>query len=749
MIILAVMISLSGYSQDLDSKTLTTEELNVIPYPQSVQIGDENAQISQLKIFVDKMDLANFGLYHHPIFAKADIVSRAPKRGDANVDFIIDTTYSVEKYKLSIETDRITIISSGLKGSYYALTTLAQVLQYDPLPLKMMVISDEPKFAYRGMHLDVARHFFSVAEVKKYIDFLAGYKFSYFHWHLTDDQGWRIQINKYPKLQTVAAYRPETLIGHYSDQPHQYDGKRYGGYYTQQEIKSIVKYAQDRNVEIIPEIEMPGHAQAAISAYPELGCTGLEISAATTWGVFDDVFCPKETTFKFLQDVIDEVIVLFPSKYIHIGGDECPKTAWKNSAFCQELIQSKGLKDEEGLQSYFIQRIEKYINSKGKKIIGWDEILEGGLAPNATVMSWRGVQGGIEAAKQHHDVIMTPGTHCYFDHYQSLRDDEPIAIGGYTPIEKVYEFNPIPNKLSEEFHKYILGGQANLWTEYITDFDHLTYMAFARGMAMSEALWGSNRDYSGFTKRFGVHQRLLTASGLRVANHLNDLNPLYKIESSKGSSIGFPINESNESIIIFKDGERVSEVVSDQYYFFEGSGDYSFVVAKDVAEAYRKKISYKAHKATKAKASLSIASSSTYSGYGAVSLHNGVLANDDKFSGKEWLGFDGGSPSVVLAFDQPTIISSIRTRFFKSEGQWIYLPKSVKIYASADGKVYKEVASTTEIASTTKTGNVAFNFQNLTTKYLKLAIENFGVIPSGAQGEGHGAWLFVDEIVVE
>jgi len=325
-----------------------------------------------------------------------------------------------------------------------------------------------------------------------------------FHWHLTDDQGWRIEIKKYPKLTTVGGFRNGTIIGRYPGTGN--DGLSYGGYYTQEQIKEVVKYAADRFITVVPEIEMPGHSSAAIAAYPQLSCfpeeatkhpakcawngdsTGKKVQQ--TWGVFEDVYAPTEYTFNFLQDVLNEVMQLFPSKYIHIGGDECPKESWKRSAFCQQLIKEKGLKDEHGLQSYFIQRIEKYLNTKGRQIIGWDEILEGGLAPNATVMSWRGEKGGIEAAQQQHNVIMTPGGWCYFDHSQTQQEDS-VTIGGFTSVEKVYSYDPVPKELSAANKKYVLGAQGNVWTEYIGNTAKLEYMVFPRISALSEVLWTS------------------------------------------------------------------------------------------------------------------------------------------------------------------------------------------------------------------------------------------------------------------
>ena len=422
-------------------------------------------------------------------------------------------------YTVTISGNQVIIEGENEAGAFYGVQSLIQLFPFaktNSLSIPQLWVKDQPRFAYRGMHLDVARHFFPVEFLKKYIDFIAMHKMNTFHWHLTEDQGWRIEIKKYPKLTSIGAYRNGTTIGRYPGTGN--TNTRYGGYYTQAQIKEIVKYASDRFVEVIPEIELPGHSSAAIAAYPELSCfpdSSTKVPAKIawngptkgkqvqqTWGVFEDVFAPTETTFKFLENVFDEVIQLFPSKYIHIGGDECPKEAWKKSAFCQQLIKEKGLKDEHGLQSYFIQRVEKYLNSKGKQIIGWDEILEGGLAPNATVMSWRGEEGGIEAAKQKHNVIMTPGGWMYFDHKQSKNEDS-VTIGGYTTIQKVYSYDPIPKALSAEDAKYVLGAQANVWTEYMTNTQKVEYQIFPRMSALSEVLWTpkEKKNWSNFEKR--------------------------------------------------------------------------------------------------------------------------------------------------------------------------------------------------------------------------------------------------------
>ncbi|HVZ56124.1 MAG TPA: beta-N-acetylhexosaminidase [Chitinophagaceae bacterium] len=434
-------------------------------------------------------------------------------------------------YRMTVNGQGIQIAGDNETGVFYGIQTLIQLLPVpgadpNPDPRKLAIpyvsILDYPRFAYRGLHLDVGRHFMPVSFVKKYIDYIALHKMNYFQWHLTEDQGWRIEIKKYPRLTSVGAWRNGTIIGHFPGTGN--DNTRDGGFYTQDEIRDVVRYAAERYITIIPEIEMPGHGSAAIAAYPYLSCfpeeptiryfpkkctwsgdsTGKQVQQ--TWGVFSDVFCAgKETTFQFMQDVMDEVMALFPSKYIHIGGDECPKSNWKRCPLCQQRIRENGLKDEHELQRYFIQRMEKYLNSKGRSIIGWDEILEGGLAPNATVMSWRGEKGGIEAARQHHHVIMTPTTYVYFDYAQTKNEDS-VVIGGYLPLDKVYNYEPLPAELSAEETGYIMGAQANVWTEYMKYPSKVEYMIFPRLSALSEVLWTprERKDWNDFQRRMPV-----------------------------------------------------------------------------------------------------------------------------------------------------------------------------------------------------------------------------------------------------
>jgi len=414
-----------------------------------------------------------------------------------------------EGYKLEVGKSGVSIEATTPSGLFYAVQSLIQLmpseeLKMDKINVPYVEITDYPRFEWRGLHLDVCRHFMPKEFVLKYIDYMAIHKLNTFHFHLTEDQGWRIEIKKYPRLTEIGSKRKETIMGRGNEAVKLYDGKPHGGFYTQEDIKEIVAYAAKRYVTVVPEIEMPGHALAALAAYPELGCTGGPYEVATKWGVFKEVMCAgKEGTFEFLQNVMDEVLALFPSKFIHIGGDECPKDSWKVCPDCQQRIKELGLKDEHELQSWFITRMEKYLNSKGRNIIGWDEILEGGLAPNAAVMSWRGEAGGIAAAKEKHMVVMSPGTHCYLDHFQGPKETQPLAIGGFTPLEKIYSYEPVPAELSAEEAKYVMGAQGNVWTEFMPNPAHVEYMVYPRAAALAEVVWSpkESRDYKNFMER--------------------------------------------------------------------------------------------------------------------------------------------------------------------------------------------------------------------------------------------------------
>jgi N-acetyl-beta-hexosaminidase/alpha-L-fucosidase len=510
------------------------EPVSIIPEPVSTQWGQGYFSLNSNTVIVadpsDKSSVQFFNDYLTKLYGlHLSITVSRPASNYISLTRGAATT-AEGAYHLEAASDHIIITAASGPGIFYGVQTLIQLLPLSPFtatptgyairptattgaassptsgaPASFSIpavnIDDCPRFDYRGLHLDCGRHFFPVEFIKKYIDYIALHKMNYFHWHLTEDQGWRIEIKKYPRLTEVGSCRSGTIIGHAPGTGD--DSTEYCGYYTQDQIKEIVKYAADRYITVIPEIELPGHSSAALTAYPNLGCTGGPYHVQHGFGVFKDIFCAgNDSTFQFLQDVMDEVIPLFPAKYIHIGGDECPKDAWKTCPKCQKRMRDLGLKNEEELQSYFVQRMEKYINSKGKQVIGWDEILEGGIAPNATIMSWRGEKGGIEAAKQHHDVIMTPGQYVYFDHAQ-IRNEDSLNIGGYLPLQQVYSYEPIPKELAADEQHYILGAQANVWSEYMTNPRKVEYMIFPRLSALSEVLWSpkEKRNWKDFNKR--------------------------------------------------------------------------------------------------------------------------------------------------------------------------------------------------------------------------------------------------------
>ncbi|TKG94959.1 DUF4976 domain-containing protein [Puteibacter caeruleilacunae] len=493
-------------------------QINVIPKVNSIVSHQGTSTITNKGFIVyndhspEMQDVVNNLSTHLKAFYHLQLKTKQHTKTEENCIILkIDTSIETgeEGYLLEINNNNIKIAANTHAGLFYGVQSLKQMMPNHKTSLKHLIfpnllIKDHPRFSWRGAHLDVGRYFFSADDVCRFIDQLAMHKINVFHWHLVEDQGWRVEIDRYPRLAEIASQRKETIKGH-NNKSNEYDGKPHGGYYKKDEIKRVVAYAKSRFIEVIPEIEMPGHTQSVLAAYPEVGCTGGPYEVATRWSSKKEVYCAgSEKTFEFIQNVLDEIIPLFPSQYIHIGGDECKKDRWKACPKCQQRIKDEHLADEDELQSYFIQRIEKYLNSKRKKIIGWDEILEGGLAPNATVMSWRGTKGGIAAAKEKHNVIMTPGSHCYFDKYQTKsRKNEPLSIGGYVPIDKVYSFEPVPQELSPDERKYILGTQACLWSEYIPDMQTLEFKAYPRMAALAEVMWTDpkHKDYHDFKQR--------------------------------------------------------------------------------------------------------------------------------------------------------------------------------------------------------------------------------------------------------
>ena len=485
------------------------KELGVVPYPQYAQTTSKTVELPSTVTFstnLAKSDMNDLLAYLPDFAIPMKLVDKNPFVTIEITD-ATDNPIATEGYNLTVSKQGVNIQASSAAGAFYGLQTLAQLAR-NGKELPVTTIKDEPRFPYRGLHLDVSRHFFNTDYVKKQIDLVATYKINRLHWHLTDGAGWRLEIPGYPRLTEFAAWRKAANLQDWGKYDHHFCEKdeegAYGGYYTEADVREVLEYARLRHVTVIPEIEMPGHALAALASYPELSFDSTQTyKVSPTWGVFEQVFCPSETTFKFFEGVMDEVVELFPSEYIHIGGDECPKTAWKNSAFCQQLIRQLGLKDdvtpskvdgvkhskEDKLQSYFVTRMEKYLNDKGRNIIGWDEILEGGLAPNATVMSWRGVEGGLNAAKAGHNAIMTPMPYAYLDFYQEDPAIAPTTIGGYTTLKKTYSYNPAPDDADELVKKHVIGMQGNIWREYMKNSDRTDYQAFPRAMAIAETGW--------------------------------------------------------------------------------------------------------------------------------------------------------------------------------------------------------------------------------------------------------------------
>ncbi|WP_140937758.1 glycoside hydrolase family 20 protein [Sphingobacterium lumbrici] len=728
---------------------------NLIPQPQQIDIKSGNLYLDRNFSIVGK------GSPEEAKFLQKNIkeitgLELPISSKDAKKSIILNldaqhTAFSNEGYELIVAANQITITANQNRGIFYGIQTLLQLIEENrsSLNIPLLLIQDAPKFAYRGMHLDVSRHFFSTEEVKQYLDYLAAYKINKFHWHLTDDQGWRIEIKSHPKLTEVGAFRKESQTGPYAAMT--FDGKPYGGFYTQEQIKDVVAYAQALHIEVIPEIEMPGHAQAVLAAYPELSCTGGPFEVGTTWGVMDDIFCPKDETFALLEDVIDEVITLFPSKYIHIGGDEAPKTRWKSCPHCQELIKKEGLTDELELQSYFITRMEKYINEKGKSIIGWDEILEGGLAPNATVMSWTGIQGGIHAAKTGHDAIMTPTSHLYFDYYQGNPQTEPLAFGGDTRLDKVYSFNPIPSELSAEEAKHILGPQANMWTEYITNFKQVQHMLFPRLMALSEVAWGTSKpdDYKKFESRVIQHLKVLDRKGINYSKAIyevigniklvdgqltytlstaNDPKHIrYTIDGSEPSSASLPyvspINIDQSQTIkatYFENGKPISATITQSFDISKSTGK-NIRLVEQPGEAY--------------------------STGGASTLIDGVFG-DKQYFGKNWLGFNGKDVNATIDFGKETEFSTVKLSSLDRKGSWIHFPKEVRVSISKDGSQYEFVKGLSQAEIIDSDGDLVVTFPVQNARYIKVEVLNLGIIPDGQAGAGSGAWLFVDEISV-
>ncbi|MBR2301624.1 MAG: family 20 glycosylhydrolase, partial [Bacteroidaceae bacterium] len=615
-----------------------------------------------------------------------------------------DVCDNKEGYKLTVNAKGVTITGASEAGVFYGIQTLRKALPTvdgGKIELPAVEINDYPRFSYRGTHLDVSRHFFNKEEIKVFIDMLALHNINRFHWHLTDDQGWRIEIKKYPKLTTIGAYRNETVIGRNSGV---YDGIEYGPFfYTQDDCREIVKYAAERHITVIPEIDLPGHMQAAVAAYPQFGCTGGPYEVWKMWGVSDNVLCAgNDATLSFIEDVLSEIVEVFPSEYIHIGGDECPKEQWKKCRKCQARIKKLGIKGDEKhsaemyLQSFVISHAEKFLNSKGRQIIGWDEILEGGLAPNATVHSWRGVAGGIEAAKQGHNCIMSPNTHLYFDYYQTKYvDDEPLCIGGYVPVEKVYEYEPIDKSLTPEEQKYIIGVQANLWTEYIPDFKRVEYMLLPRMAALCEVQWCNpeNKDYEDFKKRLLNFIDIYNIKGYNYAKHLFEVLAKIYVDTESNSVMVDMSTIDNLPIYYTLDGSEPT-TESALYTGPVAIKETCTFKAKGISKERETKVfveKFGCNKATARNIELLQPSNQGYTFDGPLTLVDGIVGSPNYRTGR-WLGFSENDFEAVIDLGENTTVSSASINTSVNKEDWVFGARGVIVSVSTDGKEYTEVA---------------------------------------------------------
>lgn len=671
---------------------------------------------------------------------------------------------NAEAYKLIVNDKRVCISGASEAGVFYGIQTLRKslpVAQDINVNLSAVEIYDKPRFAYRGAMLDVARHFYTVDEVKTFIDMLALHNINRFHWHLTDDQGWRIEIKKYPKLMSVASERKETVVGRWYSGI--YDGKPYGGYYTQDELRDVIDYAAKRHITIIPEVDLPGHMQAALTAYPELGCTGGPYEVRTIWGVSQDVLCVgNDFTLQFVKDVLSEVADIFPSEYIHIGGDECPKVRWEKCPKCQERIKSLGLKSaakhtkEQRLQSYMIQEAAKYLKEKGKRIIGWTEILEGGLVPDATLMSWIGESGGIEAAHQHHDVIMTPNTYLYFDYYQSKKvEDEPLAIGGYLPIEKTYNYEPMPKELTKEEQQYIKGVQANLWTEYIPVFSQVQYMVLPRLGAAAEVQWTdpSKKDYKDFLRRVPHLVAVYDCYGWNYATHVYDVNV-----DMKADTVNHVLNVqlstmADDPIYYTLDGQDPTE--KSLKYTKPFTIDQSVVLKTMAVHPDRtSKISVdtiRFNKATLKPVVLLQPNESRFSPDGPVVLVDGRNGNYS-FDTGAWLTVAGNDLEAVINMQAETILRSASVHVYVRKDAWLFDARGFSVSVSSDNKNYKEVASQEykQMQESDSDGIIEheLSFDPCKATYVKIKVISEKSMPDWHWDAGKAPFLLVDEIIL-
>lgn len=689
-----------------------------------------------------------------------------PPTEQADICFVTNEEMPDEAYSLEVSPVGIKIASNraGI-GLFYGVQSLLQLMPteiYDSarrykggIEIPAVSITDAPRFPHRGAMMDVGRNFLPKEEVLKFLDLMAMYKLNKFHFHLTDDQGWRIEIKKYPKLIEVGSHRSRTQVGHCDYYyPRRFDEKEQRGFYTQEDIREIVKYAADRFITVIPEIEMPGHASAALAAYPQYSCgLGKKYVVRDYFDVFDEVYCPREITFDFLEDVLTEVMALFPSHYIHIGGDECPKKAWKKCSHCQALMKREGLKNEEELQSWFIHRIEQFVNSKGRDIIGWDEILEGGLAPNATVMSWRGEEGGIEAARQKHKVIMTPGSRCYHDYYQESPEFAPLAIGGFIPLDSVYTYDPLPAELTPEEQAYIIGTQANIWGEYIQTPEYFEYMAFPRLLAMSEVQWTKpeNKHLDSFLRRLDKEFERLDYNKVNACRNFYEVNltgawnksaQMYEVTLKSfcpDAEIYYSINDSavSSSSCLYTKPIPLSEDATVYAAIFRNGKALGkmthkgFAVNKATGCAYQSAPLPWAEKVNE--------------GFG---LTDGIRGYAREL--RRWVIFSGDTVRVTMDLGKAVPISKVAFATLWRPYDMLWPVSELRVSVSTDNKAFSAAGSGKFTYDFTPTEGTRFpvslSFPEVTARYVCLEFVYGGVCPKGYYKEGEQSRLAVDEI---
>ena len=724
---------------------------------------------------------------------------KAPVAGKRAIYLLVEPFgTNPEAYSIDVSADAIIIKGASDAGLFYGIQTLRKALPHyaiNPNNPQLKVerkvdvpavsIKDEPRFSYRGAHLDVARHFVTPDSVRRFIDMLALHNINRFHWHLTEDQGWRIEIKKYPRLTSVGSKRSETVIGHNSGK---YDGVPYGGFYTQKECKAIVKYAQERGITIIPEIDLPGHMQGALAAYPELGCTGGPYEVWRQWGVSEDVLCAgNDKTLKFIDDVLDEIVKIFPSEYIHVGGDECPKTRWKDCPKCQARIKAEGLDARDGhtaeerLQSYVIRHAEAHLSKLGRKMIGWDETLEGGLADGATVMSWRGEAGGIEAARQKHDVIMTPNTYLYFDYYQSLDTaNEPDAIGGYLPLERVYSYEPVSDAMQAEgLGKYIVGVQANCWTEYMPTYRQIEYMELPRMAALAEIQWTQRgtKDYDDFVDRTLNLIGLYDEMGYNYAKHIFDPKARYTVDTEKRKIVAEYASTVGGDVYYTVDGtepDRTSAVCEGPVVLDRDAKlrACTFRVAerRPHSSAVRWERSnvlsadFVFSKATASPTYLVNEPAHQYKCNGGMTLVDGVQAMNRNYQSGQWLGFNGNDLELWIDLGSVQTVSSVSINTNVAKGDWVFDVTGLEVCvadADAPAVAVEKCASlpcrtvaAENYAVDAKDApdgirNHALTFAPVETRYLRVKAGCLKELPAWHGGKGKPAFIFVDEVMVK